>query len=356
MTVTAPPEGAPYEALPVPPAEAAPSPESQPPAAPQARRPADFTPARIALVVLAWLGATLAVIVLVLYGMGPMLEQRDQSRLLDHYRTEVRQAANESGSFYGVQTPTQAPSTGGPVAILEINALHLRQVAVEGVGPQQTRQGPGHAPGTAGVGQPGNSVVVARRLMFGGPFRHLGELEKGDRMVATTTQGQSEYVVRQVRTVTIADADPNSATPQANTSGTTSDETSTTPMKLEAKMTPDELYGPTPTDQLTLVTSESASPWASGRATVVVASMRGRPFEPTPQGGRTGANDGRHADSGAWAAVVLSVLAFGAAAAAATWLYRKTHLRSAWLLTAPVLLALAFVLAETLARLLPAWA
>jgi sortase A len=329
------------------------TPSPAPAQAPARRRPAPFTPARIAVTVLAWLGVTVAAVVVVLYGVGPLLEQRDQSSLLNEYRTEVRQAASQTEGLAGVQAPTEAPGAGDPVGILEINEMQLRQVVVENVGPDQTRQGPGHAPGTAGVGQPGNSVVVGRRSMFGGPFHDLAGLRRGDRIVATTTQGRSLYVVRQVRQVEVTSPDPDAAGPveaAAEGSGTTR------PRVLRAKMTTEALYGPTPTDQLTLITSASAAPWATGTAQVVVASMRGKPFEATLQGGRTDGADGRHGASGAWPALILALLAYGAAAVTATWLYRNARLRSAWLLTAPVLVALAFVLAESIARVLPAWA
>ena len=222
---------------------AAETPSPAPTQAPARRRPAPFTPARIAVTVLAWLGVTLAAVVLVLYGVGPLLEQRDQSSLLNQYRTEVRQAASQTEGLAGVQAPTEAPGAGDPVGILEINAMQLRQVVVEDVGPDQTRQGPGHAPGTAGVGQPGNSVVVGRRSMFGGPFHDLAELRRGDRIVATTTQGRSLYVIRQVRQVEVTSPDPDAAGPveaAAEGSGTAR------PRVLRAKMTTDALVRPDP--------------------------------------------------------------------------------------------------------------
>ena len=56
-----------------------------------------------------------------------------------------------------------------------------------------------------GPGQPGNSAIVARRSAFGGPFRPLGSLELGDEILVTTTQGQSIYVVTEVRSDEVAD-------------------------------------------------------------------------------------------------------------------------------------------------------
>jgi len=88
---------------------------------------------------------------------------------------------------------------------------------------------------------------------------------------------------------------------------------------------------------------------------VVVAALRDRPFEPTPQGGRIEDQDGRGSDDNAWAPLALAALAYLVAAATAVVLYRRTRPRSAYLLTAPPLLAATILMAEALARTLPAW-
>ena len=77
-------------------------------------------------------------------------------------------------------------------------------MVVEGVDPAQTSVGPGHVPGTAGLGQPGNSVLVVRHKGYGAAFERLGRLREGDQIVVTTTQGQSVYDVTVVRHVRIA--------------------------------------------------------------------------------------------------------------------------------------------------------
>jgi sortase A len=105
-------------APPPPPAPPTPS-RSGPRAAPL--RP--ITPRSIAIAVAVWLGATVTVVTLVLYGVGPMLEQRDQTALLADYRVEVRQAAAQTNGLPGVELPTRAPETGSPVAIIDIPAM-----------------------------------------------------------------------------------------------------------------------------------------------------------------------------------------------------------------------------------------
>jgi sortase A len=282
------------------------------------------TPLRPVRLTIGWLLITVVGVALVMIAVGPLAEQRDQRRLLDDYRGQIESASNEAFGLEGVETPTEAPSRGAPVAILDIDAINLRRVVVEGTAPAQTRQGPGHVVGTGGPGQPGNSVVVGRNGLWGGAFADLDQLDEGDEILVSTVQGQSAYVVDDVGTVSADDLQ-------------------------------DDVYGPTDADQLTLVTSASDAPWASDEATVVIAHMKGAPFAPTPQGGRTAEDDGRHGDSPVSAALFLALLAYGAAVVGAVWLHRHVPWRSAYLLSAPLLVALTIVLAEQLAATFPAW-
>ena len=335
------------------------------PPAPGAARPLrPVTPRAIAVAAAAWLVVTAVAVPLVLYGIGPMLEQRDQTALMSDYRVAIRQAAAQTNGLPGVELPTWAPETGSPVAILDIPEMKLEQVVVEGVGPQQTRRGPGHVPGTAGPGQPGNSAIVARRSTFGGPFRPLGSLETGDEILVTTTQGQSIYVVTEVRSDEVADgsgtrpqpADVETTTTTAPPAAEAPAETETLDVALpEGALTTDDLYGRTDDDRLTLVTSAATCPWNTARATIVIVEMQDRPFQPTPQSGRTAPQDGRGADANVWAPLALAVLAYLVAVAAAVVLYRRARPRSAYLLTAPPLVAATILTAEAVARLLPAW-
>lgn len=304
------------------------------------------------MLVVAWLAVTIVGIGLVLGQVGPLVQQRDQRALMDEIRTELVAAANASYGLPGATAPTRAPALGDAVAILDSADLGLRQVVVEGVGPEETRRGPGHVPGTAGLGQPGNSVVVGRRSLGGGPFGRIDALAAGDEILVTTTQGQVVYVVEHVGTHRIVESDPDDVVDLYAEPAAEADE----PVLADGDVTIDELQGPTDDDRLTLLTSASGNPFAAGEAMVVVATLDGVPFSPTPQGGRTADADGRNADAGATAAVVLALLAYGAAVAAAVLAYRRIPWRGAYLLTAPPLVATTVVLAEQIARLLPAWA
>lgn len=336
---------------------------SRPPAGPTpsveraARRP--ISGRRLGMVAVIWLLVTLATVGLVLYALEPMFQQQAQSRLLTEYRAQVAQAANESGTLAGVTVPTQAPELGAPVAIVEIGRIRMRQVVVEGVSSAQTQDGPGHVPGTAGPGQPGNSALVGRRGMFGGPFGAINSLQPDDTILVTTTQGRTVYRVTSVGQVNITPSAASSGVADAAAAGGLNGNPVTDPNPVAdqaAAAQLDALFGPTTEDRITLVTSASVLPGNSSRATVVIAKLDGLPFAPTPQGGRTATQTGLTGDSGAWASLLLSLQAFALSAAAAVFLYRRFSPRVAYLLTMPALLAFAVLAAEAGSRLLPAWA
>lgn len=345
-----------------------------------------------------WCVIAVVIFGLVLYVIEPLFQERDQGMLLDSYRTSIDKAANQATGLQGVEVPTVAPAFGSPVSILEIGSLGLQTVVVEGVDSATTRVGPGHVPGTAAPGQPGNSVIVGRRTMFGGTFGDLSSMTIGDEIIVTTTQGQSLYQVTDVGGSELTpDANPITAPAVAAPTTTTTSTTTTTVPAVEGaaptetvppaaevpidaavaeptgesttttvapvesslnggKLPLNSLYGTSTDDRLTLVTSASAFPWNSAEAEVVVAVMIGKPFAPTPQNGRMADQTGNTGDTTAWPIVLLSVIFLAATIAGTVLLYRRSSPRVAYLLTVPPLVVFAILAAESFSRLLPAWA
>jgi len=93
------------------------------------------------------------------------------------------------GKEFTVAAATIPP--GGALAILQIPAIGLNEVVVEGDAPSQLRAGPGHHRGTAAPGKPGVSVIVGHRSRNGGPFRRLEKLKAGDRLVVKARDAQT---------------------------------------------------------------------------------------------------------------------------------------------------------------------
>jgi sortase A len=332
--------------------------------------------------VITWIIATVVVLALsvaaVFYGLGPLTHQRDQRSTLAAYKLAINHAAAETNGLGGVTVPTQPPLTGATVGIVQIPVLGLQQTVTEGVGPAQTVSGPGHVPGTAGLGQPGNSAVVGRRAGFGAPFADLSQLRRGDKIVVSTTEGRSLYVVRQVRTVilitppaaissTAATLPVTATTAAPRTKGAASASKGATPTRRltvtnpvrasvpTAIVTVNKLYGPTPDDRMTLVTSASSMPWNTDQAVVVNARMVGLPFTPTPQQSRSPNQVGNAGDPSSLPLLILALLALGATIVGAAALYRRASLRSAYLLTTAPLIVFTILGAEAAGRLFPAW-
>lgn len=271
----------------------------------------------------------------VIYGVGSLEQARDQRALMTTERLNISNAAVLDKALDKVNLPTQPPVVGQPVGVLAIPALDINQAVVEGVGSSQTVSGPGHVPGTTGLGQPGNAAIVGRNAGYGGVFKGLSQLKPGDRVLTATTEGQSIYVVRRVTAVTIG-----SAAPKPGTAPTVTLET---------------LYRHTSDNRLTLVTSASSMPWNSSRAIEVVAMLRGKPYVATPQAARNSSQLGNTGESGAWAELVLSLQALAVIAVGAVLLYRRCTVRTAYLLSTAPLVAFTVFAADSISRLLPAW-
>jgi sortase A len=92
--------------------------------------------------------------------------------------------------------PEDDPEPGDGFARIIVSKVGLDAVIFEGVDTETLKLGPGHMPGTALPGQPGNAVVSGHRTTYGRPFYDFDLLEQGDRIVVETVIGKSVYEVR----------------------------------------------------------------------------------------------------------------------------------------------------------------
>jgi len=108
--------------------------------------------------------------------------------------------------------------SGGPADRLYLPRLHLTFVVVEGAGERDLLRGPGHIPGTAGFGQPGNAGVAGHR--YPGVFWDLDRLRVGDPVVVETPDSWYVYrvtagMVVGAQDTQVLDAHPAGAAPTA---------------------------------------------------------------------------------------------------------------------------------------------
>jgi sortase A len=197
---------------------------------------------------------------------------------------------------------------GTPVARLDIPAIGLHQIVVEGTGSAQLAHGPGHLAVSPLPGQAGNAVIAAHRLVLGDAFARLSDLKPGATVEVLTGQGHFTYIVRH-RTVV----------PASDTA----------------------VFQATASNQLTLVTGDNLS--ATRRP-----APAGRPSVLSPSDGGLVGNTGDLGQLAAWAALLLLV------AGATVFVYRILPRWSAYLATTPVVLLVTWLVYTNLAQVLPA--
>jgi len=122
--------------------------------------------------------------------LGGVAQDREQDALYAQFRGELAAATAPIGPVTAV---------GAPVATLSIPHIAVEQVVVEGTASGDLLSGPGHLRNTVLPGQLGTSAVFGRASTYGAPFARLGELVPGDRIDVTTAQGSTRFTVLGVR-------------------------------------------------------------------------------------------------------------------------------------------------------------
>jgi len=93
------------------------------------------------------------------------------------------------------------PLEGDSIARLEIPAIDLTDYVVEGTDLDSLRKGPGHYPETPLPGERGTAAIAGHRTTYGAPFRHIDELDRGDRIIVDMPDGRFVYRVEESRIV-----------------------------------------------------------------------------------------------------------------------------------------------------------
>jgi sortase A len=263
----------------------------------------------VGLLVVATLFGTFAAYELWFSGL---LQSRSQAALLSEFKRSL--ALDDTPQLV-------TPPIGHPVGVVEIPRLGSEQVIVQGIGSDQTKIGPGHDPSSPAPGQAGNSVLIGRRTTYGAPFRHLDALRAGDSIIVTTRQGQFLYSVVSSHSAPLGDLRAVAASPSA---------------------------------LITLITSDPA--YHPDHELVVVAKMHGDglrlpgPLPLRPPGDRPG----RSTNLDGWGSILLWGELLAAAIGGTLYLYRRRwNPAVTYLLTTPVLIALAVLFYRAVDGLLP---
>ena len=112
------------------------------------------------------------------YARGALARDRARSAWEE---AEARRAVVAATRAAALGTPSSEPVVpGAPVGRLIVPRLGMDEIVVEGVDERALRAGPGHLPGSALPGAPGNAVISAHRDRH---FHRLDELVEGDSVV-----------------------------------------------------------------------------------------------------------------------------------------------------------------------------
>jgi sortase A len=132
-----------------------------------------------------------------LYAISSISESHAQAAMLKNFVGQLAQGTAPVTPYAQGSGSTQVPlSQGVPVAVLNIPQIGLRDVVVvNGTTSRDLALGPGHVRASALPGQAGVSFIYGKAVTFGAPFANLMRLNRGDRFTVTTGQGTSTYTV-----------------------------------------------------------------------------------------------------------------------------------------------------------------
>lgn len=280
--------------------------------------PPALRPLTALLSVLMTLSVAVAFFLCFAFGLSALQEQRSQHELYSSLR--------------GVLSPSSptAPSVGGripvgsPIALLSAPAAGLHDVViVSGTTSGALLAGPGHLADTPLPGQAGESLVVGRSETAGAPFRHLGDLRRGDLVTVRTGQGVFRFTVK-------GRIAPGARPPTIRSNNSL----------------------------LVLVTSEGAGGirgLAPSRLLYVDAKLKGKvAATPAGQPRSVPAVDLQgHGDPGAWPYAAAWLGALFALSGLCWWLWGRWGILRTWLVGAPIALAILWSLSNEVIRLLP---
>jgi sortase A len=240
-----------------------------------------------------------------------------QTRVFSRLRNQLALGVAPVGS---VDVNNRLLANGTPVALIQVPAIGMHEVIVEGTTAKAMEAGPGHLRTTVLPGQVGTSVVLGRLATYGGPFGRIHSLRKGDAITVTTGVGVTKFKVIDTRRA----GDP-------------------VPPSL-----------PSGGARITLVTV-TGSPLLPGGLLRVDADIVGQAQAATPVGvtSVSRAEQPMGSDTRGIGELVVLLIVLNVVAAVAVWSWVNWGRAQTWIVFTPVVLLLAYYLTDQVARLLP---
>jgi sortase A len=133
-----------------------------------------------------------------------------QKVMIEDFRKNIQKADEQLGVSETVNTVDKKPSDmkrlpydeKGSIGIISIPKIHLVVALSEGIDANILKYAVGHFTGTPMAGDKGNFCVAGHRsYTYNQYFNRLDELEVGDKIIATTMDGEFVYEVYESKVV-----------------------------------------------------------------------------------------------------------------------------------------------------------
>ncbi len=276
----------------------------------------EWGPLRIVQVALAVLAILAIGVVVQLAVIGRLQYRSAQVGALNSFRTHLALGTAPLGPVVGGH---HLVPLGTPMALISAPSIGLRAVVLEGTSGSVLTKGPGHVRTTVFPGGAGDSVLLGRASLYGGPFGRIAQLQRGAIITVVTQVGTSHFHVTRIR--------PAGARIRRTAAGTS---------------------------ELTLGTASGGFLTPSG-VVWVDATRIGSPLASTapPSISLLPSEAPLAVDTSTLWALLLWLEALAVLLGAAVWTWRRWGHAQAWIIfTAPMLVVWVFI-ADQMARLLP---
>ncbi len=150
--------------------------------------------------ILTVVGLSLVLFLVYVMFFTTLRQERSQHQLLNIFTTPAG-AVPLSGKL---------PANGTPAAVLTIPSIGVRQLVLQGTTAVETAQGPGILTQAARPGTIGNAVIIGRKMTAAAPFANLDQLRKGQSIYVASGLGKFRYVVFKYGIATPGQVDPAS--------------------------------------------------------------------------------------------------------------------------------------------------
>ncbi len=153
-------------------------------------------PLRITQVALAVLAILSIGLVAQLAVIGRLQYRSAQVGALNSFRTHLALGTAPLGP---IEAGHHLLPLGTPMALITVPAIGLRAAVLEGTSGSVLTRGPGHVRTTVFPGGAGDSVLLGRASLYGGPFGRIDQLRRGDVITVVTQVGTSHFRVTRIR-------------------------------------------------------------------------------------------------------------------------------------------------------------